>query len=131
MSNYYQPPEGFDGLIVDVGARDGDTAIIFARKGYKRMRLIEPDPNCWNLLEHNAKVLRKRYGCEIEILKRRFEMQDLEGAGFIKFDCEGCEHELDLRSLKIPWVAEMHIFSKPDANGRYDFVRAIGYLKGP
>ena len=125
----YLPPKNFNknGLIVDVGARDGDTAVFYFAHGYRNMRLIEPGEEYHGLLEHNASVLRKQ-GCKIEVLKRGFSLSDLQGASFLKMDCEGCEHELDYTTLRIPYTIVIHRKAEAD-NGIYPYMKEIGIIK--
>ena len=128
---WYLPPSGMpkDSLILDVGARDGDTALFYVKHGYLNLRLVEPSPVHRHDLSKNAIILERKYGAKIEIRGRPFERKDLEGASFAKFDCEGCEYEIDLPSLAIPWAAEVHKKIKPDRNGVYPYVTAMGYRR--
>ena len=131
---YYPPPSSVpkDGLIVDVGARDGDTLLFYAQLGFRNFRLIEPNPDFIPRLLENIKAIKKVYDVEIEVRWKCFELSDLEGAAFAKFDCEGCEYEFDLASLTIPWVAEMHEKQEPDIWGIYSSsIRSTEYRRGP
>jgi hypothetical protein len=124
---YYLPNNRIrkDALIVDIGAREGDTALFFAIHGYTNLLLIEPNRNYWGKLERNVNQLRQ-LGIKISIKHGVFEKKDLENAEFAKFNCEGCEYELDLDSLTIAWVAEFHERAK-SVRGTYSYSKVIGY----
>lgn len=131
---WYVPPPSVpkDGLIVDIGARDGDTLLFWAEHGYKRFRLIEPNPKHFERLLENIDEIKRIYDVDVEAHEKTFDQSDLEGADFIKFDCEGCEYELVLDNLKVPWVAEMHEYQRPDEHGIYsNYVHATKYRRGP
>ena len=91
--------------------------------------MIEPKEIYWAWLDENVEEL-KASGAQIEVRKKRFTLDDINGCKFAKFDCEGCEYEISLENLGIPWVAEMHEKSQPDSNGVYGYERFIGYQKG-
>lgn len=118
-----------DALLVDVGARDGDSAIWWALQGHTHLRLVEPDPGVCRRLQHNAAQLRRR-GCQVEVCAEPFRLEHLEGAAAVKFDCEGCEREVDFASLRIPWITEFHEAVAPSKDGMYPYVRAIGVHRG-
>lgn len=126
----YMPPRQTYGteLLVDVGARDGDSAIFYFFQGFRNFRLIEPDPRLGILLLENADVMRK-LGSKVEVIPSRFLPRHLDRAAFVKFDCEGCEYEVDLPSLKVPYVAEIHEKTVPNETGRYEYIRPIGYKR--
>jgi hypothetical protein len=128
---WYLPPPALPKscLVLDVGARDGDTAFFYIRHGYLNLRLVEPSPTYHADLAKNVSILENTYGANIDMKRRPFEPRDLEGASFAKFDCEGCEYEVDLNNLRIPWAAEVHKRAKPDRNGVYPYVTAIGYRR--
>ena len=131
-TEWYTPPPFVkpDDLIVDVGARDGDTLFFYARLGFKNFRAIEPKPECQARLRHNVAELARFYGVKVEVRQKCFTPEDLEGARFVKFDCEGCEWEMNLVDLKIPAVAELHPSPKKDNRGIYiSSVKAAGYRK--
>ena len=130
---YYTPPPSVakDDLILDVGAREGDSALFYALSGYRNLRLVEPNPMYFNNLIHNVASLNK-FGIEIDLRLHPFRPDEqLPGVKFIKFDCEGCESEIDLDKLTVPWVAEMHEL-KPAKGERhiYDYAAVTGYRKG-
>jgi hypothetical protein len=127
---YYLPKKlGEHDLILDVGALEGDSAVFYFFHGYDNLRLVEPCADYWPILDHNAQKLRDM-GAKVKVLHRRFMQEDLNGAAFVKFDCEGCEYEMDFSKLTIPWVAEMHVQKPPLEGGRYDWSDAIGYRTG-
>ena len=127
----YSPPPSVpkDALLVDVGARDGDSAIYFWSLGYTRMRLVEPDPETWGRLVHNADELSRR-GCDVEVFLEPFHLEHLKGAAFVKLDCEGCEGSVDFSSLHVPWVAEFHTSNQPDAAGVFPYTESLGVRRG-
>ncbi len=127
--NWYLPPFSIkkDDLILDVGARDGDSMIFYFEHGYRNIRLIEPNLDYVKNLRHNIKILQKK-GMKIEVRIKPFGREDLKGVQFAKFDCEGCEYEIDLTQLQIPIVAEIHERKSKD-NGIYPYVKAKGYRR--
>ena len=128
---WYVPPNsvGKHDLILDVGARDGDSALFYWNKGYTNMRLVEPDPQYWENLDNNVEILRG-YGATIEVRKKRFMLDDLEGVAFVKLDCEGCEHEHDYKNWGIPYVVEEHVYNNTGIGDVYPYIKALGYKKG-
>jgi hypothetical protein len=138
-SYWYHPPPRIkpDDLILDVGARDGDTAFWFFGWGYRNLRLVEPNPDNFNgitgFLFENCRELMDK-GCKIEIRTKPFDLSDLDGVSFAKFDCEGCETAFDVKSefkkRGIAWVMETHEPNNPDECGVYDYVMYAGYQKG-
>jgi hypothetical protein len=127
---YYLPPPSVpkDGLIVDIGARDGDTAFFFCFNGYRNLRLVEYDKEIISVLKHNADILERAYGAHIEIRNKAFGPEDLIGAAFIKLDCEGCEYDVDFRSAGIPYGMELHVpRGTPLLPGQSN---ALGYERG-
>ena len=127
----YSPPPSVpkDALLVDVGARDGDSAIYFFLLGYHNLRLVEPDPDTWGRLVHNADELSRR-GCDVEVFMEPFRTEHLNGAAFVKFDCEGCERSVDFSSLHVPWIAEFHAHNQPDADGVFPYTKSLGVRRG-
>lgn len=134
-ADWYTPPAFIkpNDLIVDIGARDGDTLFFWARRGFKNFRAVEPKPECQERLRRNVAELTRFYGVKVEIRQKCFTNEDLEGARFVKFDCEGCEWELPLQELTVPAVAELHPNPKKDARGIYiSSIKASGYARyGP
>lgn len=130
IREYLPPYMKDDSLIVDVGAREGDTAVFFYMLGYRNLRLIEPSARYKENLIHNSEILRM-FGCKVEVITESFRPEHLSGAAFVKFDCEGCEYEIDLDKIKIPWVAEMHDKLPADESGVYEYSHARGYRRGP
>lgn len=128
---WYLPPKSVHrwDLILDVGARDGDTAWFYVQHGYRNLRLVEPDPRRWPSLEANAKALSKHYHAYIEVRKKPFSADDLEGVKFVKGDCEGCPLEGMLKELKVPYGAELHNPGM-QVNGIYVNKKSVGYAKG-
>ncbi|MDG7043536.1 MAG: hypothetical protein JRM98_05415 [Nitrososphaerota archaeon] len=127
---YYLPPPSVrkDGLVVDIGARDGDTAFFFCFHGYRNLRLVEYDASLIPALKHNVDILRRAYGASIEIRNKPFGLEDLQGAAFLKLDCEGCEYDVDWRSSGIPYGMEVHVpRGTPLAPGQSN---ALGYERG-
>ena len=124
---YYLPPASVPkhALILDVGARDGDSALFYVNHGYTNLRLIEPNPEYWPNLLANAEELRLR--ADIEVRQKRFTLDDLDGVAFVKMDCEGCEQEYDYKNFGIPYAVETHETSKPSSAGIYNYVQRIGY----
>ncbi len=127
---WYLPPASVpkDALILDVGARDGDSVFFYIQHGYSHFRLIEPNPDYYDDLDANTKEF-ERIGARVEIRKKAFTPNDLNGVAFAKFDCEGCEREIDFSLLKIPWVKENHAYAESDMNGIYPYVKALGWEK--
>lgn len=132
----YLPPPGVGShdLIVDVGAREGDTLAFYIWHGFRAFRLIEPEPKYVAALQRNIATLNGVGGigyCYIETLAEPFRMAHLEGASFVKFDCEGCEAAIDLDALTIPWVAEMHDMQRPSFEALGSTYRhSLGYRRG-
>jgi hypothetical protein len=131
MKHYIPPPSvSKDALIVDVGARDADSAIFYAICGYHNLRLVEPNPIYHKSLQNNVAKLTTM-GVKIDLHLHPFNPACcLQGAAFVKFDCEGCEAEAHLDTLTIPWVAEMHNTPKKNAQGIYEYSGTSGYRKG-
>ena len=131
-TDFYIPPPSVpkEGLIVDVGARDGDSALFYVVLGYKNLRLVEPWHQYWENLEHNVELLRKM-GATVEVTHEPYKPEHLQGVAFVKFDCEGCEKRVDLTQLKVPAVAEIHIEPRM-VEGEvevFNYAPRIGYLK--
>lgn len=128
----YLPPDSVskDALIVDVGARDGDSALFYLSHGYTNLRLVEADAKYWPGLHHNEEIFRSIFHPRIELVLAPFTLDCLDGAAFVKFDCEGCQGDI-LDSLEIPWVAEMHVPNRPDKDGVFPYVKATGYRRSP
>jgi len=127
---FYTPPWKVpeDSLIVDVGARTGDSAAFFLALGYTNLRLVEPRLDLYQTdLEHNVEVLRSM-GCKIDLHLHPFKSDCcLNGAAFAKFDCEGCETEVDFSHMTIPWSAEIHFPLKKLEHGIFEYMPCIGY----
>lgn len=125
---WYLPPASVpkNALILDVGARDGDTALFYAQHGYTNMRLVEANPIHFDGLGKNAALLASRFGARFDIVCRPFQKEDLEGVAFAKFDCEGCEYDINLEGLTIPYVAEMH---SKKGKGLNPYTTAIGFKR--
>ena len=132
---WYLPPPSVskdNDLILDVGARDGDTALFYLEHGYRRLRLIEPNLIYVDDLMANVREMGAQFNADIEVRFRPFKKEeDLLGVAFAKFDCEGCEAEAGLNTLTIPWAAELHEKNKPDEKGVYPYVAFTGYARGP
>ena len=136
---WYIPPPYIqkDDLILDVGGRDGDTVLFYAEHGYKNIRVIEPEDYCQERLKRNCEQISNFFGIKIEIRYKIFTKEDLIGVKFAKFDCEGCEYEIDLKSLGIPIVVELHTGAKRNSMGIYKsnslfrkkYIRSIGYVR--
>lgn len=130
---WYSPPSFIkpDDLIVDIGARDGDTLFLYARLGFRNFRLVEPKPECQARLKRNVAEIQRFYGgVKVEIRQKCYSPEDLEGAAFAKFDCEGCEWETPLHDRGIPIVAEIHPNPKKDERGIYiSSIKAAGYRR--
>ena len=128
---YYTPPSsvGFDDLIVNVGARDGDSAKFFIDLGYRNLRLVEPNSYHWDDLKHNVEIWRSM-GITIDLRLEPFKKEHLDGAKFAEIDCEGCEWEIgDFYALPFPCVIELHGKHPPDAQGIYSYLHEVyGYL---
>jgi hypothetical protein len=127
----YLPPRSIarDALILDVGARDGDTALFYCLNGFRNLRLVEPNQAHHHMLDNNVRLLRKRFDARIEVRKTPFDRDDLNGVKFVKFDCEGCESEIDLDRLNIPYVAELHVKGTPNSEGIYDYISSRGIIQ--
>ena len=116
-------------LIVDIGAREGDTCLWYFALGYRKFRLVEPNAKYFPNLYENTKEL-ERLGCIIELKTEPFKPEHLDGAKFVKFDCEGCEYLINVFELSVPFVVEFHEKTKPNEKGIYNYVKAIGYFRG-
>jgi hypothetical protein len=130
----YLPPASVpkDALIVDVGAEEGDSSVFFFEHGYQNLRVIEAYTEYFPRLEHNVAILRS-LGANVDLRLERFRKEFLDGAGFVKFDCEGCEWDDDfgLAECGIPWGGELHMKGGPrDANGRYNYYISLGHFRG-
>ena len=125
---WYLPPASVprEALILDVGARDGDSAWFYVQHGYLNLRLIEPEPDVQERLLANCEEMRQRFGAKIEVRSRPFWLEDLSGVAFAKFDCEGCEQNIDFDHLPIPWTAEFHLPNAPLPSGVYPGVIFTG-----
>lgn len=128
MEEWYVPPKWIKktDLILDVGARDGDSALFFITHGFTNLRLIEPQPDYFRNLSDNIDEFRA-WGITIDWKYRAFRIEDLSGAAFAKFDCEGCETEIDLDKIGIPYIAELHVKNEPGELGIYQYAREVGY----
>lgn len=127
---HYEPPVNLskDSLILDVGARDGDSAVWFFEQGFRNFRLVEPNATYYRKLNHNVSLLRKR-GAAVELHLEPFNSNQLRSVAFAKFDCEGCEHEVNLMELGFPVVAEVHVKSGSKNDGVYDYTTNVGYVR--
>jgi hypothetical protein len=115
---YYLPPRSIahDGLIVDIGAGEGETAIFYMKHGYTNFRLVEVEPASLPFLSFNVEILR-RHGCRVDVKYRSAKNEDMVSASFIKMDCEGCEMGLIADYPKdVPSVIEVH---SNDAASKY------------
>lgn len=132
----YLPPKsvGPHDLIVDVGAREGDTLAFYAWHGFRNFRLIEPLMEYVAILQRNQQRVLAAFpgdSFQIEVITEPFRWEHLEGAAFVKFDCEGCETAVDLERIPVPWVAEMHDMERPAFQALGSVYReSLGYRRG-
>lgn len=100
---YYLPISLKGKTVLDVGAGEGETAKFFLEHGAKKVICIEPDTQCFKVLQANAKKW------PIECHNKKFDTTDLKHKfDFMKMDIEGYEEELLDVEVNKPCVLEVH-----------------------
>lgn len=94
LMQIYGRPDLTGQVAVDVGAAAGETALYFAKLGASRVYAFEMDQSRAALASQN--VARNGFEDRVTVLAEpaTAEKINLLHCGFMKVDCEGCEHEL-------------------------------------
>lgn len=102
---FYLPtkPLKKDAVILDAGAGEGETILLYSSCGYRNFIAVENNPSKWRKIEKNTKHLN------VEIRRHAFRIEDLNNVDYAKIDVEGGEGELlQLEKLPCELTVEIH-----------------------
>ncbi len=107
FQKYYKAPFPLkDKVVLDVGAGNGETALLWFSNGAKKVLCIESNPSAFSVLKENS----NKNSWNVELFNEKLSAERVRNLQFdyMKCDCEGGETELlKLDSLK-PSVIEAH-----------------------
>lgn len=85
---YYKSPAINGGVVMDVGAGCGETAVFFLHWGASKVIAIESDHYAFEMLERNM----RQFGSSVETFEHKFSLDDLKRErDLVKIDIEGDE----------------------------------------
>jgi SAM-dependent methyltransferase len=117
-------PISVQGLrVLDVGAGEGETAMMFLNHGATHVICIEPDKKSFDMLLKNA----SRHDGKLTCINERFSLKNLKlPFDFMKVDIEGYEEILLNISLDKPSAMEVHGLQLRDKFAKKGFCIANG-----
>ncbi|MDG6996328.1 MAG: methyltransferase domain-containing protein [Nitrososphaerota archaeon] len=106
FAKWYTPINLEGSIVLDVGAGNLETAVMFLQKGARKVIAIDSDPGACEISRKNV----ARLGINVEVICSEFNLDHLKiPHSFLKMDIEGGERELlKVEQLPRPLVVEVH-----------------------
>ena len=110
----YLPVDVKGKVILDIGAGEGESAVLYLSHGAEKVTAIEPNPVAFKVLEENVKA----NDLPIVAINEKFDLKHLQiDHDFLKMDIEG--HEVSLLDLPADYDLGQCAIEGHPLNGRF------------